>query len=756
MAEPRQPSVEEILRDRNILTQKTKKAVQEYTTQKDKTTKENLTEIISDLFLEYGFNEFIKETLDKVPDLDLSNALNTSSIKRAAQDYELLKKITDRHHVNINAKYPGGKTLLHQPLSDLAYENLIKCGADPNIADNEGNKPLTKLIESNQREKLKIYHEHNREKLFEVDESGKRPIDKILQFLNPKNDPYINIAILKELGLTQEQTQKVGLEGGQYKQTQMEGIIGGISNRSVYERVASFRLQNALMENNFKAAAGIIKNSEHFSTKELTFKNDQSKIIQDLLKSENKEAIKVLEALIEKGFALDVTRFRGKRNFLHIAAEKSPQETFIRLLDMQPKLRTVTDSEGNTPLHLFAQRKNETLESIKEINKKFPDLQTKENKEKQTPLTLFFDTHNPNNDPKRNHELVKSLGLDPIKTLNETGTLAANLSTFDKIRTEFNLKSEIIAKAKKDDTDNLSDRNKRYINSKDRTGQGAIHYAAKLGYEQSARNLIANGADIDLKDNKGKTALHHAIEKKRSTVAKILIEKGADINLADNNGETALTLAAKAKGNDQELTTTILRKMDQDYTKNSLVIDKAIYSCNLEKFTEILKHIKFPVDYNPLDILAYKCKLKEDTYDYAKKIKFLVEKGIEPNIEGKEKTYPLDIIAKAHGVTHHNGTWNGIKSQLPTKTQEALKEAEKARKTEAEARRQKVTFNPDTQYDTENQNPNAPVMKNQNPDANPHLQKRPLGTTNPSSQTSHQDTVLRQRSNTGGSRELGG
>lgn len=465
------------------------------------------------------------------------------------------------------------------------------------------------------------------------------------------------------------------------QQKQLQKIIDGIPNKSIGKRAASFRLQNALEEDDFKTAEAVIKNSEHFSTTELTFKKNQNNTILKLLKSENKDAIKVLEALIEKGFALDVTHFTGKRNFLHIAAEKSPLDTFIRLLEMQPKLCTVIDSEGNTPLHLlFAKRKDVSLESIKDINEKFPDLQTKENKEKQTPLTLFFKTRNPNNNPELNHELVKSLGLDASKTLNETGTLKTKLSLVDQIRTGFSLSTEIITKTKEDNTDNLSDKNKRYINSKDSNGQSAIHYAAKLGYEQSARNLIANGADIDLQDNNGRTALQHAIDNNRSAVAKILIEKGANINLADNNGETALTLAVKR--NDQELTTTILSKMEPDYTKNSLVIDKAIYSGNLEIFKELLEHFKIPNDYNLLDILVYKCKLKEDTYndDYAKKIKFLVEKGIEPNIEGegKEKTYPLDIIAKALGVPP-KGTWEKIKAQLPKETQEALKKAEEAK-----------------------------------------------------------------------------
>lgn len=723
---PKYRLAEKIVRSNNRQREKIPGLLRNYRQNPDANNSKALAENIADACTQPGQQDFIIDILKQVSGLNLKNYIDDTQLKTLTNYPEILSLLVKNNNVDINKKDKEGSTVLFYASfgSPLSLKSLLLLGADPTIKNNMGISPLDRWINAYDIEKLKLCNQTKPDILFKKDENDIRPIDKILRSRNPKNNPHINNEIFKELGLTPEQIKREDSKDGQYEKTKMKEIIGGISHRSIEKRLASSRLIDALKEDNFERAAAVIKNSDNFSTTEQIFKNDQSKIIQKLLKSENKGAIKVLEALIEKGFALDVTRFKGKRNFLHIAAEKSPKGTFILLLDMQPKLRTIRDSEGNTPLHLFAKRKDETLESIKEINKKFPDLQTKENKEKQTPLTIFFNTHNSKNDPKQNHELVKSLGLDPIETLNETGTLKTNLSTFDKIRTEFNLKSEIIAKTKQDKTDNLSDRNKRYINSKDRTGQRAIHYAAKLGYEQSARNLIANGADIDLKDYSGKTALHHAIENNRSAVAKILIEKGANINLADNNGETALTLAAKEKENDQELTTAILSKMAPDYSENSLVIDKAIYSCNLKTFEKILEHIEFSYNHNPLDILVYKCKLKEDTYndDYAEKIKLLVKKGIEPNIEGKEKTYPLDIIARAFGVSP-KGTWNEIKAQLPKETQEALKEAEKARqKAEEEAKAK---------------------------------QEAPLKTTDPSSQT-FLSSVLSKRSNTGSSRQLGG
>ncbi len=669
MAEPRQPSVEEILRDRNILTQKTKKAVQEYTTQKDKTTKENLTEIISDLFLEYGFNEFIKETLDKVPDLDLSNALNTSSIKRAAQDYELLKKITDRHHVNINAKYPGGKTLLHQPLSDLAYENLIKCGADPNIADNEGNKPLTKLIESNQREKLKIYHEHNREKLFEVDESGKRPIDKILQFLNPKNDPWQNTQIMDELGFTKDEQNKVGLEGGKYQQTLMEEIISKQSTKNIQQRTATWRLERAINNNNFEKALEIIK-KDTFSVKEPIFKQKKNRFIFKLLRSKDPDATKVLDTLIEKELSLDVN-LQGNKNYLHYFAKESPPDRFMNLLKTQTKLLKKQDINGDSPLHLFAQRKDIELdEYLLEIHNTNPILLLQSNKKGQKPITLFLANKNPNNDPKQNQELLKPFNLDQ-KTqetiLNQNGTCkSSQLKLLDKIKSP-----SLIKKVIKDKTSNgLTKEEIKDIDKSDRNGKTALIHAAIGGYCASANILIKNEAKLDLADKEGKTALHHAIENNRINLAKQLIDRGAKLDLADKEGKTALNLAVQI-GN-KDLIDLILTNMDREYSKNPETIKKSILDCDLETLGLIRERLTFDDNNNPLDIIlseTYSDKRPEKNYE---KIRSLVQEGLEPSNE--KSLNKLYYIAKACNIK--GVTWEEIKPQIKIKqTNKATAEA---------------------------------------------------------------------------------
>ena len=68
--------------------------------------------------------------------------------------------------------------------------------------------------------------------------------------------------------------------------------------------------------------------------------------------------------------------------------------------------------------------------------------------------------------------------------------------------------------------------------------------AAKIGDIERTENLIKYGADINTTDRHGYTALHWAVICGELKIANLLINKGADINAIDSNRRTALHLAA--------------------------------------------------------------------------------------------------------------------------------------------------------------------------------------------------------------------
>src|SRR5688572_16726245 len=74
-------------------------------------------------------------------------------------------------------------------------------------------------------------------------------------------------------------------------------------------------------------------------------------------------------------------------------------------------------------------------------------------------------------------------------------------------------------------------------------GLTALVFAAREGDLESARKLIAAGADVNQTTEYGWTPLLTAVNNRNYQVAKLLIEHGADVNLANKGGWTPLYLA---------------------------------------------------------------------------------------------------------------------------------------------------------------------------------------------------------------------
>jgi len=68
----------------------------------------------------------------------------------------------------------------------------------------------------------------------------------------------------------------------------------------------------------------------------------------------------------------------------------------------------------------------------------------------------------------------------------------------------------------------------------------SIHVAIQVGYQEQAKALLDQGADVNAKDEHGKTALFYAVEHNLKDIVELLIAKGADVNAKDGRGYTPL------------------------------------------------------------------------------------------------------------------------------------------------------------------------------------------------------------------------
>jgi hypothetical protein len=76
-------------------------------------------------------------------------------------------------------------------------------------------------------------------------------------------------------------------------------------------------------------------------------------------------------------------------------------------------------------------------------------------------------------------------------------------------------------------------------------GSTALMFAAYVGAEELARDLIERGADLEAADADGFTAVMYAANAGEVGVVSMLIEAGADLDRADRQGSTPLMFAAQ-------------------------------------------------------------------------------------------------------------------------------------------------------------------------------------------------------------------
>jgi len=103
--------------------------------------------------------------------------------------------------------------------------------------------------------------------------------------------------------------------------------------------------------------------------------------------------------------------------------------------------------------------------------------------------------------------------------------------------------------------------NPNLVFAKNREGFTALHYAARHGYVEIARLLLAERADVNAKASKGDTPLHYAVWYGHEETVQLLLSNKADVDVRDGIGRTPLYDAA-ATGQIEEVGILLAAKAD--------------------------------------------------------------------------------------------------------------------------------------------------------------------------------------------------
>ena len=87
--------------------------------------------------------------------------------------------------------------------------------------------------------------------------------------------------------------------------------------------------------------------------------------------------------------------------------------------------------------------------------------------------------------------------------------------------------------------------NPNLVFAKNSEGFTALHYAARHGYVEIARLLLAERADVNAKTDKGYTPLQYAVMYDHKEIVQLLLSNKADVDVRDGIGCTPLYVAAE-------------------------------------------------------------------------------------------------------------------------------------------------------------------------------------------------------------------
>jgi ankyrin repeat protein len=178
----------------------------------------------------------------------------------------------------------------------------------------------------------------------------------------------------------------------------------------------------------------------------------------------------------------------------------------------------------------------------------------------------------------------------------------------------------------------LPDRGSRYLIP---GGLSAIQYAARDGRVESARILLAAGADLKQTDPNGITPLLMAITNNQMEMARYLIDRGSDVNVVDWYGRTPLWSAVEVRNMDVD-NSTFKNGVDREPVLGliKVLLDKGANPNARTKETPPIRRFILPttgslewVDFTGMTPFLYAARSGDVTV-----MKLLLEHGADPKI----------------------------------------------------------------------------------------------------------------------------
>ncbi len=241
----------------------------------------------------------------------------------------------------------------------------------------------------------------------------------------------------------------------------------------------------------------------------------------------NKEGVTPLSIAVQKNDLETVKLLTAAGADIHTQDTNGDSPLSIALASSSEMLEAVvnetnaglTDSNGNTPLHL-ALLCDAPLAKIQYIISLMKDVNT------------------------RNKDGNSALFLAILKNRQKVGELllAKNADIFS---TNTNNNSPLRLALKYGGTIQDWLITSKTIKSKDGTGNTVLHYAAEWQYKDAISSLVMKGADIGAKNANGETPLFSAVKTNNPEIIQIVVDSGADIQARDNLGSTAMHTAVR-------------------------------------------------------------------------------------------------------------------------------------------------------------------------------------------------------------------
>ena len=218
------------------------------------------------------------------------------------------------------------------------------------------------------------------------------------------------------------------------------------------------------------------------------------------------------------------------------------------------------------------------------------------------------------------------------------------------------------------------------INSKDRKGRTALHFAAKYGHPESVRILLEAGAEVDIVATY-KTPLHYAIEGDNGGAIKLLLDAGAEMdtymlhNAAESNSPEAIKALVDGGadinvryGNREDGKTPLHTAAHHGTHSGEMEALKALIDLGadvnaLEGFNyQLLEGLNYHNQTRgttPLHMAA-----SGESYKTPEMIKTLLAAGADVNVENQNRATPLHWAARSTSSSACNDDPESIKILL--------------------------------------------------------------------------------------------